>query len=57
MDSRIYLSLVCFAVATILFTPRLEESLYQAVSFLFFFLRRWALFNTLITPSCLTRTL
>ena len=43
-------SLVCFAVATILFTPPLRKfPFYQAVSFYFLFEGAWTLFNTLIT--------
>lgn len=43
-------SLVCFAVATILFTPPLRKfPFYQAISFYFLFEGAWTLFNTLIT--------
>ena len=39
-------SLVCFAVATILFTPPLRKfPFYQAVSFYFLFEGAWTLFN------------
>ncbi len=42
--------LVCFAVATILFTPPLRKfPFYQAISFYFLFEGAWTLFNTLIT--------
>lgn len=43
-------SLVCFAVATILFTPPLRKfPFYQAISFYFLFEGAWTLFNTLVS--------
>lgn len=49
MWSAVICSLICFAIATIMFTPQLRSfPCYQSLSFLFLFEGAWNLLNGII---------